>query len=1404
MPAVWVVGVPDCSLRLRLGPAGGGEQDRRALLQLPRPAWFLDRLRSVGCTLPLVSREYLHQPDQCREVRVVGLCFLQQGCPWTGPLCGWGQEADLLRSYLQLPANAFSACVRRSALLAESVRIERREKHDSRADRACSAAESAWSYASHGHDAWYPHGLGEDYLAWQLRDGRAVEELLVSWGVFDGARFPCVSVVEPIATLIFAGRWHTLVMRKSWLVARQLFPRDLWENLPDDPYRFDAPLAFEGELEPERFRELATRMREWAPAVLAEVRNSAGNAEAEGERLALESGVLMLQHLADALSPGHLLRVRDGHRGGFAYNAATLLQCLRVSRLLRGTSSLKEVCEQAVQFMFPTLVAKSVLQQWRDSAHLVPSGYTQHVARFHLDAALILLARSESGVAAARWVTADSSPQLSRDWLLSTATVVRKDVLCKVAAAARALSSARVWREAHADELLPRDTAQSTLLHEKLLRDEMLKHHFLPSAMGMGATTLTCKVAALLFVWFFECRGLAGLMQMLDSVVSVTTDLGTEAGITAYKAEDVQRLLPSWMLAEPLRDAEEAEPEVQPWRCRPSLLPRAIPVPGALHLMHNMNAELHHALEFFEQFWHGLKQLELLLSHRGRRERLLETCIRGSPLECQRHLFERGCGSLYEKRWGEVHRFCRALLNVFVQLRCAWDARKYLRTHGEEQAHESGTEFKPAEVTMCLSSGLFHAYLLFVVEINGLTQRIASWFEGCHCHEDLLQAACHPAKRTRHAHGPDRSSLAHASGCTLKGCRLPEMCAGSIWSMFNGECDLALGTLVVQCRHLLGEADWSIIVRDFAKAKNGMHAHMTVKFDWCKRLPWQLSMLGHYDQALARTLLGDVFQTFQRQSDQLRALHHARVLEVFEGSSADQFGLWLGGASLAGLPQLAEVAAELAMIPCVERAQEGEHATIKNRIISPRHGAVLVSLARRQVMLERMLQARPGYLRELTDAFTTVRSWGDLPALLGCAMHPLVLGNNWSAGRRQIKFVQKLSSILYRCSIADQFVDRDAEQRFHERSLAKDKRDQARIVEHTNPKPPIELNESIVLVRALVGHFAVLAADKSGYVFSLPLEMGAFPSLAACLHGAADHGLDADAPGMGETSSRLFFCVTKSGAGNWHTVATSVAAGRKLNKSDIIIRVLHPLASLAEEPQVCLTPPSGMTPVQLVISYFDGLAFAAVEAAFLQWAPKATVQNCLRGFQWDPPGMLSDIVKELLEAGAYEQADGTGGHLAVDAADARAALLSAMAEAGFVQHVGATAGESRWALTRQGVMSVQPCVDLADPLPVCRIRDGVPVADRTHFELMLQLRHGGWVWRRLPRAIRDRANLWYVCDDPAADAKVYYTSGVSVERSYLLCLLQAGELKALGIPKIPHGCGKATYDCCSKVRGQRS
>ena len=53
-------------------------------------------------------------------------------------------------------------------------------------------------------------------------------------------------------------------------------------------------------------------------------------------------------------------------------------------------------------------------------------------------------------------------------------------------------------------------------------------------------------------------------------------------------------------------------------------------------------------LSYVDDFWGGPKQLELLLTHRGRRERLLATCVRGTPAECQRRLLEHGCGSLYE------------------------------------------------------------------------------------------------------------------------------------------------------------------------------------------------------------------------------------------------------------------------------------------------------------------------------------------------------------------------------------------------------------------------------------------------------------------------------------------------------------------------------------------------------------------------------------------------------------------------------------------------------------------------------------------------------------------------------------------------------------------------------------
>ena len=114
---------------------------------------------------------------------------------------------------------------------------------------------------------------------------------------------------------------------------------------------------------------------------------------------------------------------------------------------------------------------------------------------------------------------------------------------------------------------------------------------------------------------------------------------------------------------------------------------------------------------------------------------------------------------------------------------------------------------------------------------------------------------------------------------------------------------------------------------------------------------------------------------------------------------------------------------------------------------------------------------------------------------------------------------------------------------------------------------------------------------------------------------------------------------------------------------------------------------------------------------------------------------------------------GWGASLALDATSPRASLLGSMQEVGLIQSFGAAVGAStEWALARQGVASLRPCVELAEPLPVCRIRECAPRC-KTTSELVLQLRRDGWVWKKLPLAVRERANLWSVCDDHIACEK---------------------------------------------------
>ena len=132
---------------------------------------------------------------------------------------------------------------------------------------------------------------------------------------------------------------------------------------------------------------------------------------------------------------------------------------------------------------------------------------------------------------------ADSTLQLTRDWLLSAHDSILEADLVRTAEAADGLIAARLRREewqrggggdAGSDGEIVADS-QCAEYHDTLLF-ALHRHDHLPAAVGRGATKLADKVATLSHSWSFETDDRQDLDDLLSSFHSFTTDMGTEIG----------------------------------------------------------------------------------------------------------------------------------------------------------------------------------------------------------------------------------------------------------------------------------------------------------------------------------------------------------------------------------------------------------------------------------------------------------------------------------------------------------------------------------------------------------------------------------------------------------------------------------------------------------------------------------------------------------------------------------------------------------------------------------------------------------------------------------------------------------------------------------------------------------
>ena len=282
------------------------------------------------------------------------------------------------------------------------------------------------------------------------------------------------------------------------------------------------------------------------------------------------------------------------------------------------------------------------------------------------------------------------------------------------------------------------------------------KEHVL-QPVQLGPEDLSNKCAS--FVWQVWCvaMNIVLLLKILMSICAVTTDLGTEAGVSDFRVADVKRLLPNWVdtFAIETDDDEDSAPEscgelpvlVPDVDCGESdaegdvlhpdadkvadndsdrflneicsnyLMPLSMQIAGACHLLHSVSKESFENLQHWDTFWGQLKVLDCLLMVQFRLEKLVATCC----VEKIDKDFLLGVRKvrLYKKRWNVVHLFLVAVCPVMSTLRRVWQLDRYGRTLGpDDEATNDG--FNPKDVTDLLADNVFSVYVSLVMFVHGI------------------------------------------------------------------------------------------------------------------------------------------------------------------------------------------------------------------------------------------------------------------------------------------------------------------------------------------------------------------------------------------------------------------------------------------------------------------------------------------------------------------------------------------------------------------------------------------------------------------------------------------------------------------------------------------------------------
>lgn len=203
---------------------------------------------------------------------------------------------------------------------------------------------------------------------------------------------------------------------------------------------------------------------------------------------------------------------------------------------------------------------------------------------------------------------------------------------------------------------------------------------------------------AVLHCLWLETGTAANLRQLLDSVVSITTDLGTEFGFVEIRPAPLLDVLP-WVRG-PIGDLNfDRQDEWALGEWHEALDPHEVlldfqkstALPGMMHILHNAANSIMSVVPSLKEKVDSLAVVARLVNEHASCSRLCQTCFAGPIGHVYHARLREFSAHVYEARWGSIAWGVQSLLAIEAILKWGWDKDTYLAAGNDRLPQGVGT-----------------------------------------------------------------------------------------------------------------------------------------------------------------------------------------------------------------------------------------------------------------------------------------------------------------------------------------------------------------------------------------------------------------------------------------------------------------------------------------------------------------------------------------------------------------------------------------------------------------------------------------------------------------------------------------------------------------------------------------